>query len=571
MKKIIKAGAVDQTIDLFIQDSASTTGGGKTGLAYNTASLTCYYRKGATGAATALALATQTVGGAHSDGGFVEIDATNMPGMYRLDLSDTIVATAGSVSLMLKGAANMAPVAAEFQVIADDFEAGVFATAAGLTASERNIRQMIESQRGHHMACGSIFYVQKGGSDSNPGTYALPFLTIQAALNACTANAHDTVVVLGKTGNSPSSFSEAITMTKAYVFLRGMGRDTQVTTAGAASSTISISANGCEVSGLWINNTGTGATKGIEVASGADFAWAHHCFIDGAKTGVYITAGANAIIENNRINDCTTTGVNVAQGAAVGLHASILSNHIDGSTTGINFAGSDASESVARYNNISGCTTGVVIAAGATKVQVTDNRFTGNTTHYTDAGTDSLTQWNFLSTTQAGAISALATDAVNSAALAASAVTEIQAGLSTLDAAGVRTAVGLAAANLDTQLGTLATASALSTVAGYIDTEVAAIKAKTDLLPANPAATGDAMTLTAAYDFAKGTVAMAESYRADGATATPAQALYEVIAHLGESSIAGTTKTIKKVDGVTTAATFTLDDGTTPTSITRAT
>lgn len=48
--------------------------------------------------------------------------------------------------------------------------------------------------------------------------------------------------------------------------------------------------------------------------------------------------------------------------------------------------------------------------------------------------------------------SAIATDAIGSAELAASAVTEIQSGLSTLDAAGVRTAVGLASANLDTQL-----------------------------------------------------------------------------------------------------------------------
>jgi hypothetical protein len=41
-----------------------------------------------------------------------------------------------------------------------------------------------------------------------------------------------------------------------------------------------------------------------------------------------------------------------------------------------------------------------------------------------------------------------------------------------------------------------AISSALVTIAGYIDTEVAAIKAKTDTLPASPAATGDAMTLT---------------------------------------------------------------------------
>lgn len=58
-----------------------------------------------------------------------------------------------------------------------------------------------------------------------------------------------------------------------------------------------------------------------------------------------------------------------------------------------------------------------------------------------------------------------------------------------LDAAGTRTAVGLASANLDTQL---------STINSYIDTEVAAIKAKTDLIAGTPAVAGDAMTLTVA-------------------------------------------------------------------------
>ena len=47
-----------------------------------------------------------------------------------------------------------------------------------------------------------------------------------------------------------------------------------------------------------------------------------------------------------------------------------------------------------------------------------------------------------------------------------------------LNAAGIRSAIGLASANLDTQLTTLD---------DYIDTEVAAIKAKTDLIPASPA------------------------------------------------------------------------------------
>lgn len=79
-------------------------------------------------------------------------------------------------------------------------------------------------------------------------------------------------------------------------------------------------------------------------------------------------------------------------------------------------------------------------------------------------------------------VGAMASDVLTSTALAASAVTEIQSGLSTLDAAGVRTAVGLASANLDTQIGTLATGASLATVAGYLDTEIAAILADTNEL-----------------------------------------------------------------------------------------
>lgn len=69
-----------------------------------------------------------------------------------------------------------------------------------------------------------------------------------------------------------------------------------------------------------------------------------------------------------------------------------------------------------------------------------------------------------------------------------------------LDAAGTRAAVGLASANLDTQLGTIdnnidevltdtgtTIPGTLLTIAGYIDTEIAAIKAKTDNLPSDPA------------------------------------------------------------------------------------
>jgi hypothetical protein len=73
-----------------------------------------------------------------------------------------------------------------------------------------------------------------------------------------------------------------------------------------------------------------------------------------------------------------------------------------------------------------------------------------------------------------GSAMTLAIDALNAAALATDAANEIRTGLSTLDAAGVRTAIGLASANLDAQLGA---------IDDFLDTEVAAILAR---LPVRP-------------------------------------------------------------------------------------
>ncbi len=85
----------------------------------------------------------------------------------------------------------------------------------------------------------------------------------------------------------------------------------------------------------------------------------------------------------------------------------------------------------------------------------------------------------------AGAIdaAAIATDAIDADAIKTDAVTEIQSGL--------------------------ATASALSTVAGYVDTEVAAIKAKTDNLPSDPAS---ASTIATAFGVTNGKIDAVDDY-----------------------------------------------------------
>jgi len=129
-KLAIKKASTDVTTYVFIQDSSKTTGEGLAGLAYNTGSLVGYYVR-PKGSATAITLATQTVTGDHSDGGFVEIDATNMPGVYRLDLPDAVCATGvPSVVVMLKGATDMSPVVLEIQLTDFDLNTAAITAAA---------------------------------------------------------------------------------------------------------------------------------------------------------------------------------------------------------------------------------------------------------------------------------------------------------------------------------------------------------------------------------------------------------------------------------------------------------
>ena len=66
------------------------------------------------------------------------------------------------------------------------------------------------------------------------------------------------------------------------------------------------------------------------------------------------------------------------------------------------------------------------------------------------------------------------------------------------------------------------------------------------------------------------TTAQTESYASDGAAATPAQLLYMIYCTVGEFSITDTTITGKKVDGSTTAMTWTINSASSPTSRTRA-
>jgi hypothetical protein len=216
-KRTFQAGVIDQTIDIFIQDSSSAVGAGLSGLVYNTASLACYYRIGATGTPTALSLVTQTVGGAHSDGGFVELDATHTKGMYRLDLSDVITGTAPYVTVYLYGATNMAPVVAELEIVAyNPFDATVLgltgiATPTNITAGTITTVTNLTTYTGNTVQTGDA-YARLGAPAG---------ASVSADIAAVEAN---TVAINAKTTNlpaSPAAVGSAMTLTSVYDYAKG--------------------------------------------------------------------------------------------------------------------------------------------------------------------------------------------------------------------------------------------------------------------------------------------------------------------------------------------------------------
>ena len=134
-KLSILAGATSQSVNLFIQDSSSTTGAGLTGLVYNTSGLTAYFTfAGANAAVLQITLATLASNvSAWSSGGFLELSSAHMPGWYRFDIPNLVISAGEgrSVAIHFQGAANMAPLPLEIELTGWDNQDGV---RGGLTA-----------------------------------------------------------------------------------------------------------------------------------------------------------------------------------------------------------------------------------------------------------------------------------------------------------------------------------------------------------------------------------------------------------------------------------------------------
>ncbi len=133
MDEQILQGTTSKRILIFIQDARAVDGSGLTGLTNATTSLTCYYAREDDGNAAGTVVSLQSATrGSFTSSGFVEKDATNMPGWYEFDPPNAaLVSGAQWVVFHFQGAANMVPCPVRIQLVAYNPNDGV---RLGLTA-----------------------------------------------------------------------------------------------------------------------------------------------------------------------------------------------------------------------------------------------------------------------------------------------------------------------------------------------------------------------------------------------------------------------------------------------------
>ena len=137
----IASGSTSQSIEIYL---------GATGLIASTSGLSAYYNRTRT-ASINIPLINRTISQAWTAGGFAEVDAINMPGIYRFDIpNDALNAGADDVTVVVKGLSTTvgAVVTIRLQSVASDILSADLGsgTNAG-TLNERTVRSALRSLR----------------------------------------------------------------------------------------------------------------------------------------------------------------------------------------------------------------------------------------------------------------------------------------------------------------------------------------------------------------------------------------------------------------------------------------
>jgi hypothetical protein len=148
----IAPGSTSQSIELYL---------GATGLTASTSGLSARYNRTRT-ASVSIPLVARTIAQAWTAGGFAEVDATNMPGIYRLDLPDAALAAgADDVTVVVRGASGTNGAVMTVKL-----------SSGGLTEAQ-TASAVLDAVSSSYVTAGSIGYaIQNGNVASISGSTA---------------------------------------------------------------------------------------------------------------------------------------------------------------------------------------------------------------------------------------------------------------------------------------------------------------------------------------------------------------------------------------------------------------
>lgn len=251
-----------EILNIFIQDSASTTGAGKTGLLHNTASLTARYMRSTDTSSTSISLVTMTKG-TYTSGGFIEIDATNMPGWYQFCPPDAVFASGTNTAIQLQGASGMAPCPIGIELISasDDNQTGN--KTFGNFTIQRLILQPVDASPPvvwyNGAEFGPFINLQDGGTGYAAFTYAqIADLVTTAVRGATVLPTSGTLPTVG-TGSNQIALSSGNVTTGAFA----ANALTSTAIQDGAFTAAKFAASSLDGKGNWnIGKTGYSLTPG---------------------------------------------------------------------------------------------------------------------------------------------------------------------------------------------------------------------------------------------------------------------------------------------------------------------
>jgi hypothetical protein len=423
---IVTKGSTDRSVVVHIMDSADGTP--ETGVVFNTSGIDLWYRRegAARVAITEATLAALTT--AHADGGFLHVS----DGDYRLDLPDAAFATGAQYVDFGGTVTGMIVVGGRVRLVDYSLEVNWSTTAAA-------------------GASGGLLI-----SGSNAGTTTLGALTITGATTHTGATVHTGAVTMA----AGLAITQSVSNTSALVVTgNGTGHGI-IATSGSGATGDGIRGTATSTNGNGINAVGVGTGAGVLATGGAT---GHGISGVGGATsgnGVRATGTAGNSAAMNLIGQGSAAGL-LSTGGATGQGVSMVGGATSGLGLGIDYTapiGPCKELGILESGTLQSATATTAVLRSATAFA--DDLVIGATLAIT-GGTGSgqsrlITDW--VSATDTATVETWTTTPDNTS-LYEVYRTAASSGGSGLDAAGVRAAVGLASANLDTQLADIPTVS----------------------------------------------------------------------------------------------------------------